>query len=159
MAMTSAAGWKLWLAPALRADRQWDDGDPTSSARGLDDVLGASERRPTWEKEEGSSGRLRRAHHGGNGTRTAFGQRRSAAFGPGAVGTLGGFRQAVGWGHIRDRRRRPGRPIGAQRAATESLPCGSHSSALFHFWKIWRLDFHTRKIDRKGGKIIENFWS
>jgi hypothetical protein len=124
-----------------------------------DDVLGASERRPTWEKEEGSSGRLRRAHHGGNGTRTAFGQRRSAAFGPGAVGTLGGFRQAVGWGHIRDRRRRPGRPIGAQRAATESLPCGSQSSALFHFWKIWRLDFHTRKIDRKGGKIIENLWS
>jgi hypothetical protein len=34
-------------------------------------------------------------------------------------------------GHICDKGRRPGRPIGARCAATESLPSGSHSSVVF----------------------------
>jgi hypothetical protein len=50
MVMASGVGWMLWLAAALRADRQWDDGGPTSSARGLDDVLEHCERHPTWKK-------------------------------------------------------------------------------------------------------------
>jgi hypothetical protein len=50
MVMASAVGWMLWLAAALRADRQWDDDGPTSSARGLDDVLEHYEWHPTWKK-------------------------------------------------------------------------------------------------------------
>jgi hypothetical protein len=87
-----------------------------------------------------------------------FGWRWSAAFAPGAVGTVGGFGQAVGWGHIRDKRRRPGRPIGAQHAVTESLPGGSHSSAEKNLKETPKPVSSARKIDRNGIKIREILW-
>jgi hypothetical protein len=113
MAMASAVGWKLWLAPALHVDRQWDDGGSTSSAQGLRDIPGRCEQRPTQNKRRGQT-----SGYGGLTTAaTALGQ---ALGGSGARRSDRCCRDGGGFGvlcpHVRGHRQcRPGRPIWAQR--------------------------------------------
>jgi hypothetical protein len=121
MATASAAGWKLWLALTLHADRQWDDGSPMSSAQGLGDVPKRCKRCPTRKK----GGVKRSAARELTTAATTLGQ----ASGGGRARCLdrrcrdgGGFGQAVGRGVLcqhmcGDRQCRPGQPIRARRVA------------------------------------------